>query len=290
MYKISKFDIILFGGLILIIGTIYFFATVVFAEDEPIVWEFSVVDEYNTYFMVQDKINDLLLEIAENNTSKVYSLLDTKYIETYNISYNNINTYIKNYGSDVSINAEEVTYTSIGKNKVYYIKGKLEQEQYLEPKIVVDDDFSVLMFLDTINMSYSFYIIGSEDYHDIVNSIEEFSISKNKYNQYKGTNLITTEMVCSIYLTEYIETLVTDIEASYDMLNASFRKEKFSTIDEYKNYINSNIDKFSSVADRCAVTGTNQKTYAIYDQNENYYEFLEDEIMKFYVKFELNEE
>lgn len=290
MYKISKFDIILFGGLILIIGTIYFLVTVVFAEDEPIVWEFSVVDEYNTYFMVQDKINDLLIDIAENNTSKLYNLLDTKYIENYNINHNNIYTYVKNYGNDVSIDADEVTYTSIGKNKVYYVKGKLEQEQYLDPKIVVKEEFSILMFFDTINMTYSFYIIGNEDYHEIVNSIEDFSISKNKYNQYKGSNLISTEMVCSIYLTEYIETLVTDIDESYNMLNASFRKEKFATIDEYRNYINSNIEKFSSVADRCAVTGTNQKTYAIYDQNQNYYEFLEDEIMKFYVKFELNEE
>lgn len=290
MYKISKFDIILFGGLILIIGTIYFLVTVVFAEDEPIVWEFSVVDEYNTYFMVQDKINDLLIDIAENNTSKLYNLLDTKYIENYNINHNNIYTYVKNYGNDVSIDADEVTYTSIGKNKVYYVKGKLEQEQYLDPKIVVKEEFSILMFFDTINMTYSFYIIGNEDYHEIVNSIEDFSISKNKYNQYKGSNLISTEMVCSIYLTEYIETLVTDIDESYNMLNASFRKEKFATIDEYRNYINSNIEKFSSVADRCAVTGTNQKTYAIYDQNQNYYEFLEDEIMKFYVKFELQEE
>ena len=290
MYKISKFDIILFGSLILIIGTVYFLVTVVFAEEEPIIREFSIVDQYNTYFMVNDKINDLLLEISENNIAKVYSLLDTKYIENYNINYDNIYNYLKNYGADVSIDADEVIYTSIGKDLVYYVHGKIQREQYLEPKVIVDEDFSILMFLDTVNMTYSFYIIGNEDYHDIVNSIESFNIPKNKYNVYNGANMITTEMICSIYLTKYIETLVTDINTSFDMLNSSFQNEKFANIEEYKNYINNNIDKFSPIADKCAVTGTEQKIYAIYDQNQNYYEFLEDEIMKFYVKFELNEE
>lgn len=287
--KISKFDVILIILILLIMGIIYF-CVMFFNKEEPIEREFNEVEEYNTYFMVVDKVNEFLGLINENDYQSVYNLLDSNYIEKNNITPTNINNYITNYGSDITFKTTDITYTKIEKNIVYYASGSLRKEDYDGPYTIVDNEFDILVFLDINNMTYSLYLLENESYEEIVNNIKEFNIIPNDYNKYEGASMITTEMMCTVYLNDFIETMSNSVDSSYQIINEDTKKEKFNTLDLYKEYININFSKFSTVPDKCGVTGMGQRVYAIYDQNQNYYEFTEDKIMKYYVRFKLYDE
>ena len=49
-------------------------------------------------------------------------------------------------------------------------------------------------------------------------------------------------------------------------------KEKYTTLEEYKNYINNNIDKITTEADKCSLEKIgNNRLYIVIDKNKNKY-------------------
>ena len=78
-------------------------------------------------------------------------------------------------------------------------------------------------------------------------------------------------------------------DKGYSLLSDSM-KEKYETLEEYQNFIDSNLDKFSTVADKCNVRKKegNNKIYTVIDKNNNTFIFTENAIMDYVVDFELN--
>ena len=74
---------------------------------------------------------------------------------------------------------------------------------------------------------------------------------------------------------------------SYKILSKSM-KEKYTTLEEYKNYINNNIDKITTEADKCSLEKIgNNRLYTVIDKNKNKYIFNEESIMNYEVDFYL---
>ena len=70
----------------------------------------------------------------------------------------------------------------------------------------------------------------------------------------------------------------------------SDQQKKQYTLDKYKEFINANIDKITTDADKCSLelSGTN-RVYTVIDINKNKYTFTEKNIMNYNVSLYLEE-
>ena len=286
MYKISKFDIILFSSLAIIIGVVYFifFFT---NKNKEVKKEFNDDNDYGLYFMVINNINDLLSDVSNNETNKVYNLINKKYINDYGISANSSFKFINNYGDDIFVKVDNMLFSNIDDNFIFYVHGVLRKEGYSDEIRVVDNDYNIMMFLDTKNMSYSFYPLSDNNYKSVVDDINSISVSKNNDNKYNGNNNINNDVICSLYFSDFIYKIDNDIDLSYKVIGGNTKDELFKNKDSYINFIKNNRDKFGNAAVKCAVDGVGSNVYHVYDDKNNYYEFVESKILKYYVDFKM---
>lgn len=250
--------------------------------------EVDEVKDYSLYFMVVNNINTFYEYVSNNDNDAVISLLDNKYIEKENITRNNLNTHILNYGIDIGVIPDYITTFKIDNNIAYFVHGKLEQTIYLEPSKIVNNNFNMLMLIDIDNLTFSLYPTTEEEYKQILSTIPSINITKNNYNEYQGVNEMSNQSVCVIYLTDFLSKLENNIDSTYELISKN-TLAKLSTIDKYRDYINQNIGNYTTKVDRCAVTGDSivGKTFRVYDANNNYFEFIENGIMKYHVNLEI---
>ena len=135
--------------------------------------EVDEVKDYSLYFMVVNNINTFYEYVSNNDNDAVISLLDNKYIEKENITRNNLNTHILNYGIDIGVIPDYITTFKIDNNIAYFVHGKLEQTIYLEPSKIVNNNFNMLMLIDIDNLTFSLYPTTEEEYKQILSTIEE---------------------------------------------------------------------------------------------------------------------
>lgn len=244
----------------------------------------EVVNEYNTFFTTSGYVNNYLN--YSSDSSKLYDLLYSDYIDKNNITVDNILTNIKSYPKDSTIKVTEMKYVKVKNDYIYYIKGKIYQNTF-DGKELIDDNFDVVAVLDFDTLSYAIYPIEDDNYKEVIDKIKKIEIENNKYNSIKKSELITKEQICVIYLSDYIDKIYNDIDLSYKILSKSM-KEKYTTLEEYKNYINNNIDKITTEADKCSLEKiNNNRLYTVIDKNKNKYIFNEESIMNYEVDFYL---
>lgn len=244
----------------------------------------EVVNEYNTFFTTSGYVNNYLN--YSSDSSKLYDLLYSDYIDKNNITIDNILTNIKSYPKNSTIKVTEMKYVKVKNDYIYYIKGKIYQNTF-DGKELIDDNFDVVAVLDFDTLSYAIYPIEDDNYKEVIDKIKKIEIENNKYNSIKKSELITKEQICVIYLSDYIDKIYNDIDLSYKILSKSM-KEKYTTLEEYKNYINNNIDKITTEADKCSLEKIgNNRLYTVIDKNKNKYIFNEESIMNYEVDFYL---
>lgn len=248
----------------------------------------EAVNEYNVFFTNVSYINKYINCVADEDTSCVYNLLSDKYINSNNISIDNVLDDIFDYPSGASIKVINMNYVKINDNFVYYINGLIYENSYND-NVLVDDEFSVILIKDYDNLSYSLYPVTDKNYKKVLNKIKDVDIVKNEYNVIENSTLIDKEQVCVIYLSDFINTLFTDISNSYDLLSDEMKKI-YSNVDSYKEYVNNNKNKFSSVADKCRVDMNGEsRVYSVIDDKGNKYIFDEESVMKYKAHFYLKE-
>ena len=244
----------------------------------------EVVNEYNTFFTTSNYVNNYLN--YSSDSSKLYDLLYSDYVDKNNITVDNILTNIKSYPKNSTIKVTEMKYVKVKNDYIYYIKGKIYQNTF-DGKELIDDNFDVVAVLDFDTLSYAIYPIEDDNYKEVIDKIKKIEIENNKYNSIKKSELITKEQICVIYLSDYIDKIYNDIDLSYKILSKSM-KEKYTTLEEYKNYINNNIDKITTEADKCSLEKIgNNRLYTVIDKNKNKYIFNEESIMNYEVDFYL---
>ena len=102
-------------------------------------------------------------------------------------------------------------------------------------------------------------------------------------NEYQGITKISDDEMCVIYLTDFLNKINENIDNSYQLISED-TKEKLDTLEKYKEYVNTNLNDRSTIANKCAIIDNDaDKKIIVYDENNNYYEFLEVGIMNYYV-------
>lgn len=245
------------------------------------------VDEYNVFFSNVNYINNYFNYIASDNSEAVYSVLYDGYIEENQITYDNVLDKVNDYSINSSFGAHSMDVVQIGNNYIYYIGGRVYENDYFGKKII-DENFDILLIVDFDNLSYSLYPVDN-DYEKVLNGIKKFSIDNNNYNNIKKSELINKEQVCVIYLADFINNITMNIDQSYKLLSDDMKKV-YSTVDSYNNYVNQNMRLFSTTADKCKLEDIDDnRVYTVIDNNENTYVFTEESIMNYKVDFYLKE-
>lgn len=246
------------------------------------------VNEYDVFFSNVNYLNNYISKIANNDNNAVYNLLDDKYIDKNNITIDNVIDFIGNYSSFSSFEATDMTFVQVNDDFIYYVQGKIYEETY-EDKILIDDDYSIVIITDENNFSYSLYPVFNDEYIEVINGIRRININNNQYNSFNNANNINNEQICIVYLSNFISSIFNDINSSYDLLSDNMRRI-YSDNTSYKNYINNNIDLISSTADKCKMEEVDDKRiYTVIDSNGNKYIFNEESVMNYKVDFYLKE-
>lgn len=249
----------------------------------------EAVNEYNTFFSTTKYVNSYLNYLSNGDSQAVYNLLFDKYIEKYNITEDNVLSKLNKYPKDISIRVKQMEYVKVKNNYIYYINGKIIENGYDYEK-VIDENFEIIAINDFNNLSVSLYPINDTNYKKIIDNIKEINIVQNNTNHIVKSDLITKEQICIMYLSDYLNEIKTNIDYSYEILSQSMKK-KYTTLDSYKKYINSQINNLTTVADKCKEEEIDKKrVYTVVDKNENVYSFTEESIMNYKVDLYFKED
>lgn len=242
----------------------------------------EVVNEYNTFFSTTNYVNTYLSNISNKNNKVIYDLLDKKYKNDNAIDEINIFNAIDMYPEDVSLYTSRMEYVKVGNSYIYYVKGKLIQN-ILDGKKVIDENFEIVVITDFENLSVSLYPLKNENYKKIIDNIKNINIARNENNAISDSNIIAKEQICVMYLSDYLDKIANDFTLSYELLTDNM-KEKHPTEEQYKKYVNSNLDKLTTVANKCKLEEMDDnRLYTIIDKNDNIYVFTEESIMNYKV-------
>ncbi len=248
----------------------------------------ETVNEYNTFFTVTSYINDYINNISNQDSSSLYDVLYSDYIDKKNITLNNIYNNIEEYPINSSVKVIKMEYVKVKNDYIYYVEGKVNQITF-DGKQEIDNNFKVVVITDFDTLSFAIYPLQEKDnYKKIIDSIKKIKIEDNKNNKIKNSSLVSKEQICVFYLSDYVDKINNNIEEAYNLL--SDQQKKQYTLDKYKEFINANIDKITTDADKCSLelSGTN-RVYKVIDINKNKYTFTEKNIMNYNVSLYLEE-
>ena len=248
----------------------------------------ETVNEYNTFFTVTSYINDYINNISNQDSSSLYDVLYSDYIDKKNITLNNIYNNIEEYPINSSVKVIKMEYVKVKNDYIYYVEGKVNQITF-DGKQEIDNNFKVVVIRDFDTLSFAIYPLQEKDnYKKIIDSIKKIKIEDNKNNKIKNSSLVSKEQICVFYLSDYVDKINNNIEEAYNLL--SDQQKKQYTLDKYKEFINANIDKITTDADKCSLelSGTN-RVYTVIDINKNKYTFTEKNIMNYNVSLYLEE-
>lgn len=248
----------------------------------------ETVNEYNTFFTVTSYVNDYINNISNQDSSSLYDVLYSDYIDKKNITLNNIYDNIEEYPINSSVKVIKMEYVKVKNDYIYYVEGKVNQITF-DGKQEIDNNFKVVVITDFDTLSFAIYPLQENDnYKKTIDSIKKIEIENNKNNKIKNSSLVSKEQICVFYLSDYVDKLNNNIEEAYNLL--SDQQKKQYTLDKYKEFINANIDKITTDADKCSLelSGTN-RVYTVIDINKNKYTFTEKNIMNYNVSLYLEE-
>lgn len=115
------------------------------------------------------------------------------------------------------------------------------------------------------------------------NSLQYDEYLKNyKVNEYIST-YISDEDMARIYLNDYIHTMYSDIEKSYNSLDKEYREKKFGSLDIYRNYVNSLNYSTYTMARYYKKESKGYTIFGVYDTNNNFYAFKTKGVMQYTV-------
>ena len=295
--KIIRFAIILFIflAIFLIVYTINVLSSnqEEFYEEkaeESIPYEMSLVNEYSYFFSVVNILNSYLDDLKDENTEALLNVLHTEYLNSYQINEYNIYEHLDKLdnGLNYTFKANIMAYkTDENLNRyLYYVKGDIIENGFEENK-VFKKDVMFLVNVDYENITYAIYPLNYlYEILPIINPYNE--ILKNVNNELIGSNVITKDYICNLYLSDFIEKVSNNVEDSYDLLDSDFRKKEFAKKSKYIEYMNNNKNKLSYQIYECSSLSGNSNVYEIKDMNFNTYIFTEESIMNYKVEFTIN--
>ena len=144
----------------------------------------------------------------------------------------------------------------------------------------------ILVLIFVILASYFLvrnYLASKSKYIDSSISEETYEMVPKTYNVNEYTSImISDDDMARIYLNDYINSIMKNIQDSYYLLDEEYRNSKFGNVDNYINYIN-NLKLYNNVDRYYKKTSNGYIIYGVYDVNGNYFVFKTKGVMQYSV-------
>lgn len=209
---------------------------------------------------VQEK-KEVIDEYTESGIIILQEILDKECISYLNLNENNIASKFEKYKNSYFTIKDMYSVEKNINTYLYYVTGLLDDSK----------EYKLIVKLDSYNQTFSIY---SDEYienkgYDETSIEKEFDIEgieyieENSNNKYTINN-ITDEIMARYYLYDYGNTVRRNIEKAYDLLDEEYKKEKYPSLEKYKEYIE-NSDKRYELLEL--------KNYSV-KEYENYIKFI----------------
>lgn len=291
--KIIRFSIVI--SIFLIIFGIVFLTNNLSRNDfhyqepkqEIIPYEMKTVNEYSYFFSIVNVLNNYLNYLKDQNTEVLYHILHSEYLYLYNINENNIYDNLGSFTSSLqlSFNAKIMAYKTYNDRYLYYVKGDIISNNFEDNEIVVKDAM-FLVNVDYENTTYSIYPLD-KIYENLPIKNPEKIIELNSYNSLIGSNIITKDYICNLYLNDFINKINDNVGDTYSLLTEEFQRNVYPKKNDYIEYMNNNKDKLNSQVFSCNQLSEQKHIYEVKDMNFNSYIFTEESVMNYKVEFTL---
>ena len=243
----------------------------------------AIVNDYSTFFSVTQEVNNYINYIAMGNMTTINDLLDSKFIKN---NTDNLILY-DNYSPLTSLKVNRIDYVKIGKNYLYFVVGVIVDNGFESVKII-DDNFKVLVLHDLLSNSYSIYPVNNDNYKNTINSIKNINVVNNNENEIITIKSVKDIDICKLYFSNFVSKLLNNTEDAYNLLGDTSKK-KYPTYEDFKKYINDNVEKITPSSKLCKKDEyKDSRVYSVIDSNDNSYTFTENGVMNYRVNFYFN--
>ena len=248
-------------------------------------YNMQVVNEYSSFFSVVNILNNYLNFIHDYNSEALFQILDQEYIDLYNIDEDNLYDNVGNFKDSLqlSFKAKNMAYKDYSNKYLYYVKGDIIANNFEDNEVILSD-VMFLVSIDYDNITYAIYPVKYL-YDKLPINNPEKEIINNSYNELSGSNIITDDYICNLYLNDFIDKINNNIDDTYYILNEDFRRKQYSKKEDYISFMNNNKDKLSYQVFSCSLVSGKNHIYEIKDMNFNSYTFIEESIMNYKVEF-----
>ena len=253
--------------------------------DETVQEEYSVEKERNAtrFFTVQDCIQTYIDAINNNDAQAILNKLSTTYKEDNSIHESNISNLINLYNGN-TFTAKEMEILRGDRIFQYRVYGYLTNDQgrqYMYLKVKTDKNNRTFEIEPYIGEEYT----SLEDIPLEEANIDE--IAKNDNNTFSYRD-ISKEEISRIYQRYYTNLEIERPEEAYEMLDVSYKQERFPTIDDFKMYVEENREAIeqASLSGYSVNNEDNITKYVIRDSYNNQYIIEEESIMNFTIQLD----
>ncbi len=222
--------------------------------------EVQVLNSRNLYYTVQNIIKKYELYIAENNQTAIgaVNLDKANYLNSTNIEIKQIY-----YKEAVSYGNYYISATEVGNKAVYFA-----------------------LYLDNANSTYIIERLDKTEFESIVQGvttkIRNENIIANEYNAYQYIEISDEEMVRR-YVKDFVQKAKNNPNLAYEFLDDEYKQKKFGNIENFKKYIENNIEKIENGT--LTHYGTNKANenmeYYYRDNNKYYFTIKEKSVMNY---------
>lgn len=251
-------------------------------EAEPQINEtkyYNITNVVRTYLGALDKSKYILSDgtnYSEDESTKesIYNLLSTEYIESNNITVENVYDYVKDVNENITFVPLDMRISQGQNVDNFLVYGNIV---YMDSQDL--EKVYVIVNIDNTNNTFSIEPINSEE----ISNINDFkfestlnTIEKNYSNTYLNNNM-SDEDISKEKFNNFKLLILRKSEDLFNLLNEEYRNKKFGDYNGFSQYIDSNYDRLRTInLSMYQVTEEDgYKQYVLLDQDDRYYIFKE---------------
>ena len=251
-------------------------------EAEPQINEtkyYNITNVVRTYLGALDKSKYILSDgtnYSEDESTKesIYNLLSTEYIESNNITVENVYDYVKDVNENITFVPLDMRISQGQNVDKFLVYGNIV---YMDSQDL--EKVYVIVNIDNTNNTFSIEPINSEE----ISNINDFkfestlnTIEKNYSNTYLDNNM-SDEDISKEKFNNFKLLILRKSEDLFNLLNEEYRNKKFGDYNGFSQYIDSNYDRLRTInLSMYQVTEEDgYKQYVLLDQDDRYYIFKE---------------
>ena len=221
-------------------------------EAEPQINEtkyYNITNVVRTYLGALDKSKYILSDgtnYSEDESTKesIYNLLSTEYIESNNITVENVYDYVKDVNENITFVPLDMRISQGQNVDNFLVYGNIV---YMDSQDL--EKVYVIVNIDNTKNTFSIEPINSEE----ISNINDFkfestldTIEKNYSNTYLNNNM-SDEDISKEKFNNFKLLILRKSEDLFYLLNEEYRNKKFGDYNGFSQYIDSNYDRLRTI-------------------------------------------